>query len=503
MGPTPSVCYAFVLLQLLWTSYASFDGKITTPTIQRGALNCDQDSSLYAFTRELPSLLHNGYKSDDNLFPYYDSVIAKRYFRFRPEFEMADINTSLLLNGADQSHFYYYSGNLMQDQFAFLRAKTDIVKHVQSLVQDTVIRKKLTANVWIGKAGVQATAHYDSVHNVYIHLAGTKVLRLLPPSAVQYLQVHGRMHPYACQSRYKHLSTGDLFKRTFCVLSEACTTTHSTPTLNTDQRSNEYISQYNRDAVEIVLKPGDVLYIPPFWFHEVVAQTAALSVSLWWDAAQLDVMDIVYALPLPLESYWTADFTIRAAGIYLSDLRGAVETTLHNLPSTSNITLPALTSLIQYRYYEDWKNQYSTSENRDNTTQSDENDLSMGDTTRAELQDAANQAAYTFLTGFMTADNFASDAVLNEITTLHKFNSQCTEASAEQCVLSNQLAILQIKLMDYIEDVFLQISELILAKDCEVDVSAEFCVLYSGYQPMELAVKLLLDWASNVLYPTV
>eukprot|EP01032_Pedospumella_encystans_P035210 gene35210-39827_t len=171
-----------------------------TPALQRGAFSCEHRDTLGSLMSELPPVLHNGYKSEDNIFPYYDSAISKRYDRFLPEFEMADINTSLLLDGADPSHFYYYSGNMMQDQFTLLRTKTDIVEHVHALVQDADVRKKLTANIWIGKAGVQATAHYDSVHNIYIHLAGIKIIRLLPPSAVQYLQVHGRMHPYACQS---------------------------------------------------------------------------------------------------------------------------------------------------------------------------------------------------------------------------------------------------------------------------------------------------------------
>eukprot|EP01032_Pedospumella_encystans_P025325 gene25325-28630_t len=365
---------------------------------------------------------------------------------------MADINTSLLLDGADLSQFYYYSGNLMQDQFTLLRTKTEIVQHVYALVQDADVRKKLTANIWIGKAAVQATAHYDSVHNIYIHLAGTKIIRLLPPSAVQYLQVHGRMHPYACQS-------------------------------------SEYIAQYNRDVIEIVLTPGDVLYIPPFWFHEVVAQTAALSVSLWWDAAQLDVMDVIYALPLPLESDWDADLTIKAAGIYLSEVCAAVEAILRNFPN--NITVPALTSLIKYRYYEDWQYQYIIPEDNRVTMNS-----SVEENLLAKLHSAAARVASTFVTGFMAVDNFASENLMKEIRKPHFFYRDCGEVSAEKCIVSNQMAILQIKLMDYIEDVFLQVSELVSTQHCEIDVSSNVCVFYSGYQPMELAVKLLLDWVS-------
>ena len=489
MRNAPSVCLAFALLQLVLTSFASFSGKMMTPALQRGAFSCEPRDTLGSLMSELPPVLHNGYKSEDNIFPYYDSAISQRYDRFLPEFEMADINTSLLLDGADPSHFYYYSGNLMQDQFSFLRTKTNIAKHVHSLVSDTAIRKKLTANIWIGKAGVQATAHYDSVHNIYIHLAGIKIIRLLPPSAVQYLQVHGRMHPYACQSRYKHLSTGELFNRTFCVVSETCTPTSRTEILSTEHLYSEYIAQYNRDIIEIVLTPGDVLYIPPFWFHEVVAQTAALSVSLWWDAVQLDVMDIVYALPLPLESDWDADLTIKAARIYLSEICEAVETILQDIPN--NITIPALTSLIKYRYYEDWQHQYIMRFGNRATV-----DRSVEENLLAKLHSAAQRVASTFVTGFRSEENFASENMLKELRKPHRFDRDCGYASAEQCIISNQMAILQIKLMDYIEDVFLQVSELVLAQRCELDVSTSICVIYSGYQPVELAVKLLLDWVS-------
>jgi lysine-specific demethylase 8 len=35
--------------------------------------------------------------------------------------------------------------------------------------------------------------------------------------------------------------------------------------------------------VEAVLEPGDMLYLPPRWWHFVKALSASFSASFWWD----------------------------------------------------------------------------------------------------------------------------------------------------------------------------------------------------------------------------
>lgn len=34
--------------------------------------------------------------------------------------------------------------------------------------------------------------------------------------------------------------------------------------------------------VDVLLRPGDMLYIPPAWWHYVESVTVSFSVSFWW-----------------------------------------------------------------------------------------------------------------------------------------------------------------------------------------------------------------------------
>jgi len=40
--------------------------------------------------------------------------------------------------------------------------------------------------------------------------------------------------------------------------------------------------------VDCVLNPGDVLYIPPLWWHYVRSESVSFSVSFWWDGLEED-----------------------------------------------------------------------------------------------------------------------------------------------------------------------------------------------------------------------
>lgn len=35
--------------------------------------------------------------------------------------------------------------------------------------------------------------------------------------------------------------------------------------------------------LKCLLKPGEILYIPPKWWHHVTSLTKSFSVSFWWD----------------------------------------------------------------------------------------------------------------------------------------------------------------------------------------------------------------------------
>lgn len=128
-------------------------------------------------------------------------------------------------------------------------------------------RERVTATLWAGSPGAQSPAHHDLAFNLYIQVVGEKRFLLLPHSAVSDLCVHGRYHPHARQSRYVDIATDALVNSS--RMSAANCHLH-------------YDEEARGEAVrrlcpvgrprghEVILRPGNVLFVPPFWYHEVV-----------------------------------------------------------------------------------------------------------------------------------------------------------------------------------------------------------------------------------------
>jgi len=72
------------------------------------------------------------------------------------------------------------------------------------------------------------------------------------------------------------------------------------------------------EAFEVVLEPGDLLYLPPFWFHRVTAETTSISVNVWSDSTEGDLRLALEHLPIPFEDEWSDDQIVVALQRYLS-----------------------------------------------------------------------------------------------------------------------------------------------------------------------------------------
>jgi hypoxia-inducible factor 1-alpha inhibitor (HIF hydroxylase) len=107
--------------------------------------------------------------------------------------------------------------------------------------------------VWISSRGPRMHTHFDQDRNVFVQLYGEKLFTLFPPSSSDDLYMFPRLHPLWHKSQV-HFDEPDLDK----------------------------FPNYRRaEAFEAHLYPGDVLYIPPYWWHHVESLTASISVSQW------------------------------------------------------------------------------------------------------------------------------------------------------------------------------------------------------------------------------
>mmetsp|Transcript_28754 Transcript_28754/g.40100 ORF Transcript_28754/g.40100 Transcript_28754/m.40100 type:complete len:318 (+) Transcript_28754:1029-1982(+) len=91
---------------------------------------------------------------------------------------------------------------------------------------------------------------------------------------------------------------------------------------------------------EVELQAGQVLYLPPFWFHRVKAGGHSISLALWADSNMVPLIQEAFASVTPFEADWTPANKWAATGTYIfllayyfsmSSLHGA-RRLLHYLP---------------------------------------------------------------------------------------------------------------------------------------------------------------------------
>ncbi|KAF9456456.1 hypothetical protein BDZ94DRAFT_1275560 [Collybia nuda] len=159
-------------------------------------------------------------------------------------------------------------------QFPGLRADITIPDYVYATVDPNIFPNhrppgnddELAISAWLGPGGTISPAHTDPYFNTFVQVVGCKTVWLAPPEFKEY------MYPYPMS-------------------------THSGPTsinpsmLNTsrvDVFSSEnskfpnFQDQVVPKAQGASLNPGDLLFIPPGWWHAMRSETTSFSVSMWF-----------------------------------------------------------------------------------------------------------------------------------------------------------------------------------------------------------------------------
>ncbi len=166
-------------------------------------------------------------------------------------------------------------------------------------VTDLPWRSPLEVNVWVGgTSGITTPAHYDMVHNVYAQIVGFKRFILFAPSDAFNLYTFTNLHPSARQTQVD---------------------------FNNDTHWARFPDFAKAQAFEVVLGPGDVLYLPPFVFHQVSVVTppgaplaareaVSVSVSVHTTCVEVDLRSsmIDRSLSLPVDKSWPRDTRVCA-----------------------------------------------------------------------------------------------------------------------------------------------------------------------------------------------
>lgn len=109
-------------------------------------------------------------------------------------------------------------------------------------------------NLWFGPAGTISPLHFDRSHNLLHQHWGHKHVVMVDPSYFHPLK------PGSKNSVSPHVSSLDLVTAGF----------------------NIDFSRLNAPCLEIILEPGDVLFVPAFWWHHVISIDIAISINYWW-----------------------------------------------------------------------------------------------------------------------------------------------------------------------------------------------------------------------------
>ena len=124
-----------------------------------------------------------------------------------------------------------------------------------------VLPPRARPRIWLGNAS-RVACHYDSFDNLACVVTGRRRFTLYPPDAIGDLYVGPIDHTLAGQPI--SLAAG------------------AAPD---DPRYPRFAANAADRAIVVELEPGDALYLPKLWWHQVEAlDPANLLVNYWWDA---------------------------------------------------------------------------------------------------------------------------------------------------------------------------------------------------------------------------
>jgi len=112
----------------------------------------------------------------------------------------------------------------------------------------------VSRQLWLGARGNRTPLHYDTGHNLFSQIHGRKRFMLFDPTESAHL------YPYPRESRHRHVSRIDPERP--------------------DLRSFPSFSRAR--ARELVLEPGEHLFLPAGFWHHVRSLDVTISVNAWW-----------------------------------------------------------------------------------------------------------------------------------------------------------------------------------------------------------------------------
>lgn len=127
------------------------------------------------------------------------------------------------------------------------------------------------SGLWIGSKGNITPLHYDLWHGFLIQISGEKSVVLFSPDDASLLYQHSCM--FTCLGVVSNS----------LALSPNAHTSKIDLCLSQTELQTKFPSFSEATPYCATLRPGELLYIPPCWWHDVVSLDNAISVTLRWN----------------------------------------------------------------------------------------------------------------------------------------------------------------------------------------------------------------------------
>ncbi len=126
--------------------------------------------------------------------------------------------------------------------------------------------------LWIGPGGQRVALHYDVSHNLLALVRGEKRLTLFDPDQL----------PFLYHSPLEGPNSSFAYSR-----------------VDLDRPDLVRFPEYARaEPVNVDLRPGEMLFLPAFWWHHVVSSGENVAVNFWWQVlpnADLKSLGLAFA----------------------------------------------------------------------------------------------------------------------------------------------------------------------------------------------------------------
>jgi len=135
-------------------------------------------------------------------------------------------------------------------------------------------------NLWIGDGRAVSSCHKDHYENLYLVVRGEKIFTLLPPAVVPFLHERRCSPAQFARSGQPNSRQGGLH-----VVPDETSPEH-VPWVPVDVSApdlDRFPAFVRASAVEARVRPGELLYLPAMWYHQVAQRGVTIAVNYWHD----------------------------------------------------------------------------------------------------------------------------------------------------------------------------------------------------------------------------